>query len=316
LATPFDFIVDEHFSKVSDPSRARMLFKKSIGMVELEVFSFCNRRCWFCPNSSIDRRSTNTHMDEALYLQILCQLGEIGYSGIISFSRYNEPLADRIILKRLAQAAELAPMASLHSNTNGDYLTEAYLEELYLAGLRSLSIQAYGDADDPYDHEKMKARLRRIVQRLNLTTRLVKEVPGEWFEEHAMAGEMSIRIYSRNFLLNGCNRGNTLPIHIDFVRCSPCLSPFHHLYVDYSGAVMPCCNLRSDVDSHRPFVVSNLCHNSDIFAAYSGSDLVQWRRSLIGFSEKSGVCRTCRFDPYESSETNIATNEKLVRSFI
>lgn len=44
---------------------------KYIRMVEIEIFSFCNRKCWFCPNSFIDRNSTNILMQEELYLKIL-----------------------------------------------------------------------------------------------------------------------------------------------------------------------------------------------------------------------------------------------------
>ena len=31
------------------------LFKKHLKLIEIEVFSFCNRKCWYCPNSYIDR---------------------------------------------------------------------------------------------------------------------------------------------------------------------------------------------------------------------------------------------------------------------
>ena len=49
-------------------------FKAVLGLIEIELFSYCNRKCWFCPNSTIDRLSTNIVMEESDYLDILSQL--------------------------------------------------------------------------------------------------------------------------------------------------------------------------------------------------------------------------------------------------
>jgi len=132
-----------HFSREISPSAARYLFKRSIERVEIEPFSYCNRVCWFCPNAKIDRRSTNKYMPEDLYLQIMTELSEINYCEQITFSRYNEPLSDRIILTRIRQARELLPRAFLQAHTNGDYLTRSLLDELRDAGLNRLRVQVY-----------------------------------------------------------------------------------------------------------------------------------------------------------------------------
>ena len=70
-------------------------FKEALKLIEIEIFSFCNRKCWFCPNSSVDRISETTFMDEDVYLGLIKQLQEIDYSGELTYSRYNEPLAYR-----------------------------------------------------------------------------------------------------------------------------------------------------------------------------------------------------------------------------
>lgn len=56
-------------------------FKKDLHLIEIELFSFCNRTCWFCPNSVIDRRSKNIEMSEKTYLSILEQLRDIEFNG-------------------------------------------------------------------------------------------------------------------------------------------------------------------------------------------------------------------------------------------
>ena len=106
-------------------------FKKNLKLIEIETFSFCNRKCWFCPNSFVDRISENNIMKESTYLGLIGQLSEIDFAGELTYSRYNEPLAKKdIILKRIRQARQRLPNATLRTNTNGDYLNRQYVEDL------------------------------------------------------------------------------------------------------------------------------------------------------------------------------------------
>ena len=80
--------------------------------IEIEIFSYCNRKCWFCPNSFIDRKSENLIMPEEKYLSILQQLKDMNFEGEIAYSRYNEPLSHKDnFIKRLEQAREYLPKA-------------------------------------------------------------------------------------------------------------------------------------------------------------------------------------------------------------
>jgi MoaA/NifB/PqqE/SkfB family radical SAM enzyme len=288
------------------------LFRDSVTMVEIEVFSYCNRRCWFCPNAVVDRFGAKEYMPEALYLRIVEQLAEIDYRGTISYSRYNEPLADRIILRRLEQARRRLPGATLHTNTNGDYLTRAYLDDLVAAGLNSLNIQIYLGNNDRYDHERMRKRLEHIIARLDLAAVVTIDDPDRWLEARADWPGLRLRLYARNFEVNGCSRGDSVPIQLSTPRTSPCLSPFHHLYVDYNGKVMPCCNLRSDVASHENAVIADLSDTPDIFSVYAGATLAAWRRSLIGFGPKHGHCAGCSFVTYEDVPANRLAQDRLL----
>jgi MoaA/NifB/PqqE/SkfB family radical SAM enzyme len=312
--TPFDFIVDDHFRPIQDRCQAIGLFRRSVTMVEVEVFSYCNRRCWFCPNSVIDRQTRTEYMAEDLYLRILDQLRDADYRQMISYSRYNEPLADRIILRRIAQAKARLPEALLHTNTNGDYLTAEYLDELADAGLRSLNVQVYLGNDDRYDHERMRTKLQRTIEQLGVNAAIVRDEPGVWLEAAAEASGVRMRIYARNFEINGCNRGESVPIRIAERRTSPCLSPFHHVYIDFNGKVMPCCNLRSDVPSHADAIVDDLNRAHDLFLVYAGETMAAWRRSLIGFGGKSGHCSTCSFVTYEDTPEHRRIHAQLLRN--
>jgi MoaA/NifB/PqqE/SkfB family radical SAM enzyme len=310
--TPFDFVVDDHFRPLPSRQEAMQLFRRSVCMVELEVFSYCNRRCWFCPNSLVDRHSKTEYMVEDLYLSLLDQLREAEYRQMISYSRYNEPLSDRIILRRIEQARARLPEAILHTNTNGDYLTPGYLSDLAKAGLRSLNVQIYLGNDDRYDHERMRTKLRRTIDQLRLAGTFVRDEPDVWLEATAEHAGLRIRIYARNFEVNGCSRGDSVPIQIAYRRTSPCLSPFQHVYIDFNGKVMPCCNLRSDVPTHADAVVADLAGSDDLFLVYAGEVMAAWRRNLIGFDRKSGHCARCSFAPLADTPEHRAAHHRLV----
>jgi hypothetical protein len=158
----------------------------------------------------------------------------------------------------------------------------------------------------------MRVRLAEIVARLGISATTVRDDPGEWIEAVATHGDMRLRVYARNFDINGCNRGDSVPVGTPPLRTSPCLSPFYHLYIDFNGSVMPCCNLRSDVPTHADAVVGHLGHTTDLFRVYAGEALASWRRHTIGFNPKSGHCAACAFVPVEASAANRAVNDRLV----
>ena len=59
---------------------------EQIRLIELELFSFCNRTCSFCPNNFIDRLTDNKLLDIDIFKKIINELVEFNYSNYISFS--------------------------------------------------------------------------------------------------------------------------------------------------------------------------------------------------------------------------------------
>jgi radical SAM protein with 4Fe4S-binding SPASM domain len=294
----------KHFIPMRAEQGAKELFKGSVGMVEIEVFSFCNRKCWFCPNSFIDRSTKNIHMDEKVYLKILGELSQIDFGNRISYSRYNEPLADKIILRRIRQARERLPNAKLHTNTNADYLTPAFLEELYAAGLNSMNIQVYLDSGSVFSDDMILSKMHKIIARLGLSFEMHVQQPNEWFGAKLFYKDMFLTIYGRNFYSNGTNRGGLVNKFEAFSRSCPCLRPFITINIDYNGNVMPCCNLRSDAPQHKKYIVGNAGENS-VFDIYGSSKFVAWRKSLASFGPKAKPCNSCKFCLVEETAENL-----------
>lgn len=289
------------FRYLSDQAQAKALFKASVQTVEIEIFSYCNRVCDFCPNSFIDRRSHNTLMNPALYSRIIADLAQIEYSGIIWYSRYNEPTSDRVFIKRLTEARRKLPDARLQTFTNGDYLDAEYLAELRGAGLNELRIMAYlPPGTEPTQAAFVQLMVQRLTK-LGLPWRLVATNKAEIDFDG-----MTVSYEYQDFLAVGSNRGASLPTGAFADRQSPCVVPITSVYIDYNGAVVPCCDIRSDVPAHAPYVVDRLTPESSLFAAYANSKLVEWRRHLSRFGPKLAPCDSCSRGHFAPTPENVA----------
>lgn len=262
-------------------------------MVEIEVFSHCNRRCWFCPNSFIDRKSKNIHMPEKYYLKVLKELSAVEYAGTVSYSRYNEPLSDDVIFTRIAQARRFLPQARLHTNTNGDYLRADTILKLTEAGLNSLNIQCYLNENEPFSLPLIKDRIASVAARIKLDFDEILNT-AERYEVKFRYNAMDIRCYALNFKTMGTNRGDSVDKIAPVKRLAPCFVPFHNLYVDYNGSVMPCCNLRSDNPRHRNFILGNIAGTS-LQKIFTSRKLCDMRKMLSGYGPKIPPCSSCNF---------------------
>lgn len=268
--------------------------KKNLKVIEVEVFSYCNRVCWFCPNSFVDRRTTNHVMPENTYLHILSQLRDIEYSGDVTYSRYNEPTAKKdIILTRLAQARQYLPHANLKTNSNGDYITKDYLVQLRDAGLNELFMQQYDLNPNTFDYENNKQLMEKKLTKLGLPFEILKDIPGYKIEYKVHFEGMRVQLRARNFVEDGSSRGNTINLANDYIRTQRCLQPFNNMYIDYTGKVMVCCALRSDIDSHHDGLMGDVNERSlaDIFTSTAYDS---WRNHHLTDGPKEGVCKSCR----------------------
>jgi len=196
-----------------------------IRLLELELFSFCNRTCNFCPNHYIDRLSDNKILDIDVFKKLIAELKAENYKGVISFSRYCEPFAFREILEdRIKYIRKVLPNTKLVCNTNGDYDWEGIdLDELTIMD---------------YDFKMSKEEL------------------GYYERDTKPYIVRKMRLGKIN------NRAGALEVRKKFVRDFACYEPSYFVGVDFNGSVNPCCNIRSDVNSHEEYVLGNLANDT------------------------------------------------------
>ncbi len=285
------------FLEVNPPS-ARALFARSVRRIEIEIGSYCNRVCSYCPNSFVDRRGTAKYMDDALFDSIINQLAEINYNGKLNFHRYNEPLSDRAYaIARISQARATLPRAVLTIFTNGDYLTRDYLHELYVSGCRHICATLHTEPEEYADAsaaEMLEKRLAKLGYPYDMKT-----VPTGIQADVHVAGDLCFTYQVHDFgrVVNGDpvakDRGQALAPSVAARRTAACIIPFTEMQIEMDGTLVPCCHIRTDVPAHAGYALGKLTPGSDLFETWTNQAYVAWRKSLAEEGPKDPPCATC-----------------------
>jgi hypothetical protein len=272
-------------------SRAKTLFATFVRVVEIENHSYCNRTCWFCPNSTIDRRSKTTVMTGALFEKIVSDLASIHYGQTLIWSRYHEPLAHESIFERLARARHALPAAQLALVSNGDYLNRDMVRKLEKAGLDRLMLDLYLPEGKERDEAVAVREVNRFADRTGLT---VSRPPGR-FECTISGSSIRINMGLPNYTAQNISTRAGL-VHVpsleNYQRTASCLAPTHSVVVDFNGKGVLCCQTRSDAALHQNAIIADLTEPGySLFHMYRA--LGPTRLALLSPGQKNGVCKTC-----------------------
>jgi len=94
---------------------------KDMKRIIIEITSYCNRKCKYCPNYTIGRK--NKLMKEKLFYKIINNLKKYNFEGVISPTGYGEPLTDPRLEKFVKYIKKNLPSSLITISTNGDFLT-------------------------------------------------------------------------------------------------------------------------------------------------------------------------------------------------
>lgn len=253
---------------------------RNLKRVEIELQSFCNRKCAWCPNAVL-LRDKSIEMDEELFIRIITELRDNDFTyrerksvdKYISFNRFSEPMSHiELLKKRLNQALEIMPDAQYLINTNGDYMSREALDGLYLD---KLNVMDYDSKGAEYWKAKfiecgivitsetdsllmgIHRNVSRVTCELNWTANTTLE---------DRAGFLKEDIHFK---------GNKIKWRNDkSERVFMCIEPTFYTSIDFNGNVMPCCHMRSDNPDHEKFIFGNLHNNTlgDILSSEKAAD--------------------------------------------
>ena len=260
---------------------AAEIFKRNINSVEIGTHNYCNRTCTFCPLSleSVSRRNKkNTiFMKDEMYESIMKQLASIDFSGRLDFSRYHEPTSHKdYIIEKIKIARSYLPNANISLNTNSDYITKEYHQQLLEAGVSNFAFQAYmKNGATVFDEDEVFKRINKICDKLG-APKIQKEGQQnrEWII-HKLPDRFKGKIHARNYWNNGVNRAGTV-LDTNYTRTQPCTSMNKGVYIDYNGSMTACCDMLTP-ELHTKWEVGNLEKETDLFANYTSKFYTAFR---------------------------------------
>ncbi len=272
------------------------IFNEFVQVVNIETSAFCNRRCSYCPISVKPRQQKL--MDDSVFKKIITELVDMDYRGTLKLSLFNEPLADRDILKRVSTIKEYLPVSYLSLNSNGDYITTEYLDELSNAGLNEIIVTMHMLPGQLYSDEIAEKRLRDFVDKLGLVYLEKSRKLNHNITLDLNYKNIRLLIVSNNWNVDGTDRGGVIEELSIESRVQPCCTSFREVVIDVEGSFRYCFNLFVDSES-----IGNV-KDSSLKELFFSDLMVDKRKNNLVFGEKVGACRTCNTYDYASPESN------------
>lgn len=249
-------------------------------LVEIELFSYCNRKCAWCPNSFIDRYTDCIYMEDDILISILKSINNMDNKPAITFSRFNEPMSKIDIFKeKLIFIKNMLPDNKLITNTNGDFINKENLENLMLDELTIMDYDNIG--------------LTECVTRLIDAGAIIDKISFPYVYAHTDKIQI---LYYVNYTKYGkiTDRGGTLPLYIvGQKRDTQCVEPLRFVGINYDGTVSPCCNIRNDIDSTKGYIMGDL-HNNTLEEILNSDKYITFKNNCLnGIFDDNSPCQYC-----------------------
>lgn len=275
--------------------------------VEIELHSYCNRKCTWCPNHYVDR--PYTILNEEIFLSILNSLKNNNFQDkilirdykYISLNGYSEPFSKPdLLVKRINQIREILPSIDVVINTNGDFLTKEVLREV---AIQQISIMDYDSKGQDYWVKKFKELGILIV------SKKVDRVIGT----HRNITKIICKLnWTSNFEIE--NRGGFLPRKLEgeapkwrndrIKRTVTCYEPVMFPVINSDGNVMPCCHMRADI--HKEFILGNV-YDMPLHEIFKKDKYLKFKDIILSgeidkYPKECQHCHKYRDNPYSCSK--------------
>jgi len=310
-----DFFAKGHFHSPETHEEMVVLFKRSVSNVVVEISSFCNRKCSYCPVSQVERSRENRLLPDQIFDRVVTDLASIDYERSVCLNLYNEPTSDReLLLKRVSVLRQEVPKCRIYFSTNGDYLNRDYLHELVDAGLSELYVTLHAPRGASYSDAYVVGRFSEFAARMGKQIKVDTVLPQQSVQGTMNLFGIKLHVFATNYDLYGSDRAGAIQNLSAKApkRMAPCDRPFNDFTISYDGTVFPCCQMFADNDLHRQrYAIGNMADYSSMFEAYASRDMAGWRRTLLRFGPKASPCDTCSEANHEGS-----AEERRVRDVI
>ncbi|MCL4467199.1 MAG: SPASM domain-containing protein [Chloroflexi bacterium] len=235
-------------------------------------------------------------MAEPVWKAILSELGAVSYAGSFAFHNYNEPLADPLILTKVAEARDALRSASLSMFTNGDYLNRDTFVKLAAAGIDHIRVNLYPAASSPFEEPTPERIIGYLDRALG-----IQISPSVVFLDQHLQAKLSLDNVTLHIMAPLVkyyhNRGGSVPIRELYeARSAPCYLPFLSAAIDYRGNLKLCCEIYDlALPRNRKYDLGNVSERG--FLAVWFSERMNALREQVASGNFSDLpaCKFCRY---------------------
>lgn len=193
---------------------------KGLTVIEINPSERCTRVCDFCPRGH-GYKNESKFLSIDTSARIATELNRLNYGGDIHLAGFGEPLLNKRLIDNISIIKQIIPNTRIALTTNGDVITDSYLEELITAGVSFIIVSCY---------EKSKAKeMTDLFESHNFKNYDLREF---WYENNQTTEDF---IKEKNF-------NNRAGFVMEDSVSKPCYLPFYKMFIDWNGDVLLCCN--------------------------------------------------------------------------
>tara|TARA_X000000950_G_scaffold288880_1_gene408070 strand:- start:5086 stop:5979 length:894 start_codon:yes stop_codon:yes gene_type:complete len=246
--------------------------------IELNIHGSCNRRCAFCPR--VDEEvwpNLDEKLDLDFFKKILKELSDNNYKGRIGFSGFSEPFLHPELLHLVKLHKKFLPQNRLEITTNGDYLDEDIVKELFNNGLYGIKISLYTNPKNQIKFENIRENLKIDTDRFFVRGR-------NQGSKNDFGLVLNNRAGSVDYERIGKNQKKILPLK------QSCNYPMFKMFIDYNGDCLLCSN-----DWAKKRVIGN-AKNQNIYDIWVNEKINSIRKKLLNNDRNYNPCANCDVD--------------------
>lgn len=299
-----------------------------IRKIDIEIHSYCNRRCPWCPNNTFIRDGEDIEMTDEMYSKIIDELCENHFG--FQKDPYTTPLtrkeshsvfgflgnqevftSPQLFKRRVKEAYDKFPTnVRLIANSNGDFLSIENLDELMLT---TLDIMDYDCKGMEYWCDKLTQLGIMVIER-DINNDII-------IGAHRYVGNVKVRCnWPKHWSLE--DKGGFFEVgdlsnmnwkNNHEKRNMVCFDPSVNLTINYNGDVMPCCHIRTDNPNHKDFIMGNI-NDKSLKEIYMNPKYIEFRKKLLGNSANYPIpCQYCQKTRPENYYSNNLVQELLTK---
>jgi radical SAM protein with 4Fe4S-binding SPASM domain len=239
--------------------------------VLIEITSYCNRDCHFCPRSTdtsgyrkyIDGTKVNKQMPTEKVIDVLDQLVDLKFTGSVAFHFHSESFSDSRMIYFCEQAKKRGFKVALF--TNGDYLKND--SELCRKTVEVADNICVGLYDVPDNKEDLSQAKREWRNKLN-------GIPIIKFSYAAQ--KPTYRYYANN------------KVKLKSLKTNRCRHPLTRFLINYNGNVSFCCE-----DARYDFSIGNIFKTSIKEIWWSEKNIKMLNDVAMGIINDDSICLKC-----------------------